>query len=80
MSSPPDVEEGPRLLPKAFFLLGGLVLVLWIAPPVVPLLYLGLAAYALKGPKEAIQALTVLALLLPALAGALFRLRSDGLG
>ena len=59
--APPDA---PLLLPKVFAFWGALTVGVWVFPAMMPVVGLGLAAYALRGPKAAIQALTVLFFLL----------------
>lgn len=59
-------------------LLGSLLLVLWVIPAVTPVVLLGLAVYALKGPKETIQALTLLVLMLLLNPGIVPVLRYNG--
>ena len=58
------LPDAPRLLPRALAFWGGLTVAVWIFPAIMPVIGLGLAAYALRGPKASIQALTVLFFLL----------------
>ena len=64
MTSILTVDREIRLLPNVFIVLGGMSLVLWGAPFLTPLFFLIISAYALRGPKESVQALTLLAFLL----------------
>jgi hypothetical protein len=57
-------ENKPRVLPGAFAVLLGVVLAVAFVPPLGLLICLGLSVYAWKGPRETIEAFTVLALLL----------------
>lgn len=58
------MQIDPKILPSTVLALGAMLVGLWVLPAATPVLILGLTVYALRGPKESIQALMVLFLLL----------------
>ena len=57
-------EGGPRLLPRVLVLLAVILGAVWFVPSSGVVICAGLAVYAVRGPKQAIQALTLLAFML----------------
>ena len=64
LTAPPISTYAPRFLPKTAIVITGGLLVLWVFPPAFLVAYLGLIVYAARGPKESVQAFTILAILL----------------
>ncbi len=64
MRQKPDFQGGPRFLYKTAAVLALLFAVLLAGSPAFIVVYLGLAVYVFRGPKETIQGLTIMALLL----------------
>ena len=59
-----DDDAPTGMLPRVFLFLVVLLLVLWAVPALSTGVLIGLVLYTLKGPKETIQALTLLSILL----------------